>query len=341
MDTTLTIQLFFFATAVPVALEAYKARGLARIVLWAVAGIFGIAGFIWPALKDGLPAIGAKLAELATDPVAWFALLIVVFFILRPFWSKPTAPLVVSQLNDGDGVDLGATIDARLNEFLATTLRAEFAKHSDIHEHDVKLGELADKVKAAQGSAQVTFDFAKKEVARLDERIGEIAQGSLDLERKWNDWTRQYTDDIERRFEWVDAGFRAILDRERLATLDQKIRDIGDVLLAPRSGKEISDWDEWDVLRGQFQSCLDTWLELADAYRVGVTDRVKYAKKDRLEGKWAEDHLLPGPDRIVTYRWLAITFDNFCHERGQVVSAVMSAAYGHPSKKSPLGYGDD
>lgn len=88
MGDTLTIQLFFFASGLTVALEAYKARGIARVVLWGLVGVFGIAGFVWPLLSPSLPRVGANLIGLATSPVPWFVLSVAVFFIIRPYWQS-------------------------------------------------------------------------------------------------------------------------------------------------------------------------------------------------------------------------------------------------------------
>lgn len=89
MDTDLTIQLFFFGLAVPVALEAYKERErkVARIVLWSVVVTFGFMGFVWPSLNEGIPKISNALSTLVVNPVTWFVLFVGMYFVTRPFWK--------------------------------------------------------------------------------------------------------------------------------------------------------------------------------------------------------------------------------------------------------------
>lgn len=87
MEQALTIQLFFFAAALTVALEAYKAQGIARIVLWASCAIFGVVGFAWSSITEGLPALTTWFGSLVSSPTTWFIVVVSLYFVLRRYWS--------------------------------------------------------------------------------------------------------------------------------------------------------------------------------------------------------------------------------------------------------------
>jgi len=76
----LTIVLFFIGTAISIAGTAMSAAGWRHPVL--IAGLFGlagtclVAGAAWPLLKTVSPPITAMVVQVATNPVAWFSVLI-------------------------------------------------------------------------------------------------------------------------------------------------------------------------------------------------------------------------------------------------------------------------
>ena len=82
------IQLLLLGSAVPVALEAYKAKPPGFYVLWTITTVMVLAGFFFPQLAKLSPVAGAVLVDLAANPSTWFTLLVGVFFVLRPYWTK-------------------------------------------------------------------------------------------------------------------------------------------------------------------------------------------------------------------------------------------------------------
>jgi hypothetical protein len=75
----LTIFLFFVGTAISIAGTAMSAAGWRHPVLigalFGLSGICLIIGVAWPALKTVSPAVTAIVDQVATNPVAWFAIL--------------------------------------------------------------------------------------------------------------------------------------------------------------------------------------------------------------------------------------------------------------------------
>jgi hypothetical protein len=76
----LTIFLFFVGTAISIAGTAISAAGWRHPVLigglFSLSGICLIIGAAWPALKTVSPTVTAIVDQVATNPVAWFAVLI-------------------------------------------------------------------------------------------------------------------------------------------------------------------------------------------------------------------------------------------------------------------------
>ena len=80
----LTIVLFLVATAISFGVAAMSQSGWkhprlirCRRATWTVlAGIFAIAGLGWPLIKPISPPTTAAIVQIATSPVAWFAVLV-------------------------------------------------------------------------------------------------------------------------------------------------------------------------------------------------------------------------------------------------------------------------
>jgi hypothetical protein len=76
----LTIVLFFVGTAISIAGTAMSAAGWRHPVLigglFSLAGVCFVAGMAWPVLKTISPPATAMVGQVATNPVAWFAVLI-------------------------------------------------------------------------------------------------------------------------------------------------------------------------------------------------------------------------------------------------------------------------
>jgi hypothetical protein len=100
----LTIALFLIGTAISLVCAAVSAAGWRHPVL--ISGLFGLAGICflagvaWPVLKTISPPATAVVTEVATNPVAWFCILILSLAlsflpkreVARVTSSQPQAP---------------------------------------------------------------------------------------------------------------------------------------------------------------------------------------------------------------------------------------------------------
>src|SRR3712207_5472834 len=83
MQDDLQVHLFFFASSVPLGIEAMKAAGLRlRVGFGALAAACLALGLFWPRLKDLYPPLTAWFVELAGSPQTWFLLVVLVLVAL-------------------------------------------------------------------------------------------------------------------------------------------------------------------------------------------------------------------------------------------------------------------
>lgn len=80
------VQILLLGSAVPVAVEAYKAKPPGFYILWAITALMVVIGLLAPVLVS--PAMGAILYGIATNPSTWFVGAVAMFFVLRPYWSQ-------------------------------------------------------------------------------------------------------------------------------------------------------------------------------------------------------------------------------------------------------------
>jgi hypothetical protein len=92
------VQIMLLSSAVPVAIEAYKAKPPGLYVLWAITAAMVIGGIFGPMLVS--EQVGAGLDALASNPLTWFILIVALFFVLRPFWQKAAAAYDDTVLRD-------------------------------------------------------------------------------------------------------------------------------------------------------------------------------------------------------------------------------------------------
>ncbi|MCJ2187337.1 hypothetical protein [Novosphingobium beihaiensis] len=220
------------------------------------------------------------------------------------------------------------TVAAAIDELIATRIQSELSMHSQ----DERLVKLESEIRDASSVAKSAVEIAGNRFENIGMDIRSLEDQIAATKRQWDEWTHQHCRNQDQRFSWVDAGFTAILHRERLTVLAEKIEVAAEVLLAPRNGGTIDNWDNWATIRLQWQSDLSGWLELADIHRTGVSDKVLNISGDALEGNWPEpDGIFPDATTALAYRRVAKTFDVFRSERDMVDRAVIAAAYGNPS----------
>lgn len=242
-------------------------------------------------------------------------------------WSREHPLAEHTELSDGDLKEL---IDARLNEFHATKLRAEFATHAQTHAFDEKLADLSEKAKIAQGSAKLAFGHADSEIARVEARISEMA----DKVDRLGSFAEQHVRNTRERFQNVDGGFKAMRHREQLAYHAEMIEELAGMLLCIREGKPVENWGEWSSLSSRWLTGVSMWIAIAEIYRDGCKQRIMVVAPEELHGNWPEDDsLFPNIDAIMAYRKIAVTLGHFRLEQKPVDEAIVLAAFHAPSMK--------
>ena len=168
----------------------------------------------------------------------------------------------------------------------------------------------------------------------IETRADQITKTSSDLEQRFNDWTRQHCDSQERRFSWVDGGFKAIYDRELLNTEAGAIELEAAWLLRTSDGEKVDNWGVWSSRHVDWLSKIDKWAEIAGRYIDGCHARIYSVPHQSLQGEWPEPRdMLPSDDAMLAHRAAAVTLRNFKVERDTVERTVISWAYQSPSMK--------
>jgi hypothetical protein len=317
MDNTLTIQLFFFAAAVPVALEAYKARGMARTALWGAAALFGIAGFIWPLLSKTLPMITGGLAQLATNPVTWFVLSVAVFFVVRPYWAP--------------GAHDGSVITAP--PYDDTNIRGELTALTDQRQAIV---EDYQNMRGLEARFTGEMDGLKEAIQRRNKSfedrhfIDEQKLAELRLE------TQKSVNTLFLALQALRARetekFYAEIIQEEANNLQQ---DIGRDQRMTDEG-----WASWQDHQNKFEGALRRWLELAAGWHPGIKVAI-YAvdPKSLTTADWGDiDELFSNSNQLITYKTNLIHFRNWLSLRNHVTTAIHLAAFGGPDSGDILSH---
>ncbi len=235
MDNALTIQLFFFAAGITVALEAYKARGIARVCLWVIVVAFGFAGFAWPSLSASWPHITHQLAILTTNPLTWFVLSVAVFFVIRPFWTRATIPADnrASTVSDSDGAETISQITAINVRLAGLDAKTEQVRVDavivgrELHKLDQKLSAKDERVLGSFGALH-----ARERLAKLETQIEQDASdlydrlksGEIYDAEEWQQWESVHSRWNERLEEWLATGtWYAVAVKERTLTVDEAL----------------------------------------------------------------------------------------------------------------------
>lgn len=276
MDNNLTIQLFFFAAGITVALEAYKAQGIARTCLCAIAAVFGFAGLALPSLSASWPVITQQLAALTTNSVTWFVLSVSVFFIVRPYWTRSSlsahGSIAVADHDVTETKSQIAAINVRLAglDAKAEQIRVDTAIVSrDLQKLDQKVASKDEKVMHSLYAIG-----ARERLARLESEIEQYAAdlydrlqaGEVYNAEKWQQWENLHGHWSGQLEEWLAmATWYAIAVKERTLTVDEAL------YRAPWSMTE-SQFPDAEAVR-QFRKhriILANWREVVPDVRRGV-----------------------------------------------------------------------
>ncbi len=340
MDNTLTIQLFFFATAVPVALEAYKAQGRARIALWAVAAIFGFTGFVWPFMSDRLASLQTAVEQIASNPTAWFVLMVALFFVLRPYWKNTERDPVGDELSEGQPRELREIVEKhtiliesqiekrtvmerrleKIDGEISTIAEDRKAIISDYQRMCGLEARLTEQVEAIEAAAK---DYTKGRFDALNAELGKQAAEAVGLSKGLTeslDEQRSLIQEQQVAFhansEATRFAIMAIFHREILLSIASRIENVAEDLTERLSnGKELTDsaWDAWQVAYQLWIHEINQWGNWAVFYlgRDPMNDIQRLHPSD-YDGDWAvKHHQFPDPEAIRVYKTFRIFLKNW------------------------------
>ncbi|MCY1672224.1 hypothetical protein OVA07_14555 [Novosphingobium sp. SL115] len=215
-----------------------------------------------------------------------------------------------------DSAEIDAIVRQRLNDFLASTLRAEFATHAQMHAHDEKLIELAKQAADARTVANGAIE-------------------ALDAARRqWDAWTHHHVQHNDHRFRSVDGGFRAIRDRERLLKLSTELTANAKWLLRSTEGEAVDDWGLWNHRHFEWRRAMTEYSQVATRYLPDIAQAINEVPTHTLKGEWPEDRsLFPSDDAMIEHRTTAVIMRNFGENHPKVIACVESFAFQAPSMK--------
>lgn len=227
-----------------------------------------------------------------------------------------------------DGVDdrLGE-LAGQLEQIVKLDLRAD-----KVTQQEIEAASAA--AKGARAYAEGTNVAFGEEIQAVSRRVIQVIDAQDEFQANMEAWVGKLRDDVERRFEWVDQGIAAILDRERLLGLAASIEAVGDELSGPTRGEPPGDWDAWLAKYGGWKRNVEAWSRIGAIYRDGVIERVHDTPHSEYRGKWvATDDLFPDSVAVHDYKTFRIVLRNFYVEREPVDNCVRMAAFARPSMK--------
>lgn len=229
---------------------------------------------------------------------------------------------------------VGAIVSTRLEEFLTTRMRAEFITQAQSHAQDERIAKSLDAARAAMGTAQLTFENSNSQINEQREQIGKFLYEFRETERKWETWTQQHAQNNEHRFKSVDAGFRALRDREVLLQLTDVLHSRASWLLRTTNGEKVDDWGLWNHRHFEWRRAMTDYSRIAARYVSDAVQSINEVPPHTLKGEWPEDRsLFPSDDAMIEHRTTAVIMRNFSEIHPKIIACVESFAFQSPSMK--------
>ena len=275
--------------------EAYKLRQSTApfITLAVLAVVFALAGFLLPALTDAQPKVGAFVAGVFDDPVAWAALAAVLYFGFRPFWTKRVEP------------------------------------PRPVPTYNAHTRDLEEEISAIN---QTLVGLEKRLTSELDSFKGSVA-GQHESLRMYLQVLEGKITDLKGTSQAQQGALLAIYHRERMLSVASEINTRAMELAVPLAEGKVMDageWEAWKSERLQWESSVAHWAQYAAIYagRDPMAD-IKRINSEALDEDWAaKAHQFPSdPEGLRIYKTFRIFLRNWANISAVVHERVRRIAF--------------
>jgi hypothetical protein len=265
----ITVAVFFWGSAVVIALDALKQGGLRQRVLWALSAAFVLAGLLVKPLWAVFPDLAGALSNLAFSPTTWFFLAAIAYLTVTK-WERGTTSREAPVACD-DTLQIGNNdLEERLSN-----LESLCPDAADKHFWDNNIQAVADHNQrlAMLEASQRAIANDYQNMRGLDARLSGELDGLKETMRTEDDSLRQYLQVLEGKLtklnEITRHSIHAMWMREQIKALQQGIRkDAADLnhRVSERQQHDRASWDSWESVHAHWTSLTAQWWHIARFY---------------------------------------------------------------------------
>ncbi|WGM46127.1 hypothetical protein KOAAANKH_00993 [Brevundimonas sp. NIBR10] len=337
-QNTLTIVLFFFASALLLGVEAVKAQGRLRYTFAAGSGIFIFSGIFWTPLATTFPVFARQIASVAQTPISWFVLLVAIFLLSREGW--------------GTSLKLGRAKDEITGDFdsegwpgeAIQTLEAVWQSTDDIKKQALLTSDQLSRSQARFEELRVLFDDIRGDIvtanataaealeaAKATAKTADTVDGRLAGHLHIFAEQKSHMQALEKTVDVLLRSREAQKTRIALDSLEERIKNFDALLYFPEAeGIRDTKWDVWQQNEHQWRTAVKLWAFHASRYADGddLMATILSTPQESFYGTWSfNDSDLPNADTIHRYKAFCIMRRNFADVKAKVDDAVWSASY--------------
>lgn len=318
--------------------EAYRAEGkTARLVLAALSVAFVLAGIFLPLLTAAYPKVGAFIAAVFDDPSSWFILFLGLFFVLRPFWQGGASHQAPEMDQAGDALLEQAVRDLESNvASLAAQVQLIGDARARVEKTEASISAICDIIDGLEASKTSLEENLIRISASNAGDLEGLRQSIAGVQKEYVAHQSLNADALRSQFDNIYLALAAVGHWERIIALGNELEALGTILSKPTENKEFSlnedDWATWEQAEEGWREKLGAWLELADRYQSGTSQKVLSTPEGLYRsGNWTiSDSQFPASNTsnaVHAYKSFRIIYTNWKNEWGGVNWRVAQAAF--------------
>ena len=347
----LTIQLFFFTSAIFAGVEAVKANGWRAWLFGGLAGLFAITGAAWPSLKEIYPPLSRSIGEVASSPQAWFTLIVLALAVVALTGRKARATATSST---GEPIELPEWLSdvpgrlddlaGKLDRLAKAVAQGSLTQSGILDSLQSRAKELSDRLRKVETLLQprtegllgmafdpsakppeTRFDNIEAKIDRLRDHIDstslEIGESIADIQAALEAQRESHRQLHDRAF----AVFRAKQAEHRMEQLIPHLEEAGEVLSAPTLKRTTPvDFGEWSSLFTSWQVALHEFCRVVKPYYPEAETKLLATPIDAYKGAhWTVDEaLFANHDQVHDYKTFRILLRNFDSLKPHIIVSV-------------------